>query len=183
MKRRIYYVLALAILPFASCNQNDLKLINDIARIQFSSPIAIYTTAYSTMDTTKTYTFFYNAETIRQDTVFFDIYTSGNISEKDRPFSLQQVQVKGAANAIPGTDYKAFTDPTIKSAYIIKAGQAHATVPIILLRSISQKTTILTLKITITANENFQLGEESCLWRKVIFTDSVSKPASWRDNL
>jgi hypothetical protein len=183
MKRIRFYIIALALLVMASCKQDDLKLFNDIARIQFSSPIAIYTTSYSTMDTTKTYTFFYKTDNIKQDTVFFDIYTSGNISTKDRAFSLQQVQVNGLTNAVAGTDYKAFTDPTVNSAYVIKAGQAHAIVPIVLLRNISLKTTLVTLKFAVAANENFQPGEESCMWRKVIFTDNISKPASWRDNL
>jgi hypothetical protein len=182
MKRITFYIAALALMALASCKQDELQLFNSINRLQFGCiPVYIYSSSYCTLDTTKAYTFFYAAPTVMQDTVFFDIYTSGNVSTKDRSFTLQQVQVSGITNAIAGTDYKAFTDPTVKSAYVIKAGQVHASVPIVLLRNSSQKTATLTLKLMITANENFQLGQENCLWRKIVFTDRVSKPASWSD--
>ena len=85
----------------------------------------------------------------------------------------------GSTNAVPGTDYKPFTDPTLSGAYVIKAGQVHTLVPVILFRSASQKTTTLTLKFAVVENENFKLGENSNLWRKIIFTDRLSQPTAW----
>jgi hypothetical protein len=180
MKRTLYIVAAIALLAMASCKQEDYYLFNDVGRIQFGPDMArIYTASYNLADTTKNYTFYYLAADKTQDTMFFDIYAVGGPTSKDRAFSLQQVQVDGAANAVSGTDYKAFSDPTVTSAYVIKAGQVHTFVPIVMLRSAALKTTTVTLKFTVAENENFKLGEKTNLWRKLIFTDRLSQPTAW----
>jgi hypothetical protein len=180
MKRTLYIVAAIALLAMASCKQEDYYLFKDVARLQFGpTPNFIYIKTHNLDDTTKNFTFYYNTVTSTQDTVFFDIYAEGGPTTTDRSFALQQVQVAGATNAVAGTDYKAFTDPAVTLAYVIKAGQVHANVPVVLLRSAALKTTTLTLKFMVVENSNFKQGEETNLWRKIIYTDRLSQPTAW----
>jgi hypothetical protein len=180
MKQKIFFIIAIAIIALASCKQDQYYLYNDVARIQFGPDMTrIYQPTYNLADTTKNYTFYYAPASKTQDTVFFDIYAIGGTSSKDRSFTLQQVQVNGATNAVAGTDYKAFNDPTVTGKYVIKAGQVHAFVPIVMLRNAAQKTTTYTLKFNVAEDANFKFGEKNNLWRKVIFTDRLSQPTAW----
>jgi len=182
MKTNKFLILLVGTLfVLASCSQDEYFLFNDEARIQFGPEMSkIYSATSNQADTTKNYTFFYLEKDKTQDTVFFDIYAIGGPSTKDRSFSLKQVQLNdGSTNAVAGVDYKAFTDPTFSSTYVIKAGQVHAFVPIVLLRSSALKSTTATLKFSVAENENFKLGETNNLWRKVVFTDRLSQPNSW----
>ena len=97
---------------------------------------------------------------------------------------MQQVaDTTGALNAVPGVDYKAFTDASVNSKYVIKAGERNTLVPIVLLRSATLKTATVTLIIKVAANDDFQLGETTNIWRKVTSTDRLSKPAAWTSTI
>jgi|SRR2546428_8247258 len=183
MKKIKYFVAALALISLASCKKNDYFLYNDGARLEFGPDVSlIYKPAFSLADTLKPYTFFYENPDVKQDTVFFDIYAIGGPSSTDRSFSLEQVQVPGANNAVAGTHFVAFNDPAVRTNYVIKAGQIHGLVPVIVLRDPTLKNSNVTLKFNIVANENFKLGEISNSWRKVDLTDRLSKPAAWTAN-
>ncbi len=178
-------MVALLLLTWAACKKEDYKMFTDVARIQFGPDVTrIYQTSYNLADTTKDFTFVYNAPTNKQDTVWFDIYAIGGVSTKDRIFKLQQVaDTTGALNAVPGVDYKAFTDASVNSKYVIKAGERNTLVPIVLLRSATLKTATVTLIIKVAANDDFQLGETTNIWRKVTSTDRLSKPAAWTSTI
>ncbi|MEV4886537.1 DUF4843 domain-containing protein [Chitinophaga ginsengisegetis] len=178
MKQILTVALLTALL--AACKKDQYYLYNDIARLQFGpAPERIYTTSFEMADTVKPYTFYYEPATTTQDTVFFDIYAIGGVSGNDRPFILEQVTLNGEENAVPGTHYKAFSDPSLKEVYVIKAGEVHASVPVILLRDASLKTKNVKLQIQVKANDQFQPGEIRKLWRRVNFTDMLSQPAAW----
>jgi hypothetical protein len=181
MKATNLFISVVLFMALASCKQDAYYLFNDVARIQFGPDIArIYTASYNLADTTKNYTFYYLSASKTQDTVFFDIYAIGGPSTKDRPYTLTQVQVNdGSVNAVSGTDYKAFTDPSVSGSYVIKAGQVHAFTPIVMLRNAALKSKTVTLKFIVAENENFKLGEINNLWRKVVFTDRLSQPTAW----
>ncbi|MFX1706997.1 DUF4843 domain-containing protein [Chitinophaga sp. CC14] len=175
-------ILTVALLTtlLAACKKDQYYLYNDIARLQFGpAPERIYTTSFEMADTVKPYTFYYEPATTIQDTVFFDIYAIGGVSGNDRPFILEQVTLNGEENAIPGTHYKAFSDPSLKEVYVIKAGEVHASVPVILLRDASLKKKNVKLQIQVKANDQFQPGEIRKLWRRVNLTDMLSQPAAW----
>jgi Domain of unknown function (DUF4843) len=107
------------------------------------------------------------------------VYAVGGVSKNDRPFVLEQEEATGLLNAVPGTHYKAFNDPSLKDVYTIKAGKVHASVPVVLLRDPSLKTAAYNLNIRVAANEHFKKGEVRKLWRKIEFTDRLSRPAAW----
>jgi len=183
MKNLKYILMATVLLLLYSCKE-EYYLYNDIKRLQFGPDISrIYTPSYNLADSLKSYTFYYENSTKQQDTLFFDIYAIGGVSNTDRSFKLEQVTVPGAENAVAGKHYKAFNDASLTSKYVIKAGAVHAKVPVVMLRDASLKTTTVTLKFQIAQNENFSAGEISNIWRKAVFTDRLSQPTAWNASM
>ena len=179
MKKTKIFLVALVVMALASCKE-DPFLFNDVATLQFGPPqSAIYQQGSNAAGSLRAYTFFYESVDTRRDTLFFDIYAIGGVSSKDRSFKLEQVQVEGVNNAIAGTHYISFDDPAVSKNLVIKAGQVHSLVPVILLRDVSLKTSDAVLSFNIVENENFKKGEANYLWRRLDFTDRINKPAAW----
>lgn len=174
-------MVALLLLTLGACKKEAYKMFTDVARIQFGPDITrIYQTSFNMADTTKDFTFVYNLPTNKQDTVWFDVYAIGGVSNKDRTFKLQQIaDTTGALNAVPDVDYKAFNNASVTSKYVIKAGERHTLAPIVLLRSATLKTAKVTLLFKVAVSDDFQLGETTNIWRKVTSTDRLSKPTNW----
>lgn len=183
MRNLKYLMVAIVVLTITSCKKNQYNVYNDVARIQFGPALSeIYRASANLADTLKLHTFYYDGASATQDTVFFDIYAIGGTKPTDRTFTLQQEQLPNTLNAVAGTHYVAFNDPKVTKLYVIKAGAIHAKVPVILLRDASLKTSAAKLKFNVIADGNFQLGEHSNLWRKIEFTDRLSRPTAWTDN-
>jgi hypothetical protein len=185
MKQTKCLIAILMFFAMGSCKKEAYKQYSDTARVQFGPDITrIYQPSYNLADTTKGFTFVYNLPASTQDTVWFDVYAVGDISANDRTFNLLQIaDTTGATNALPAVDYKSFTDPTVAGKYKIKAGETHTLAPIVLLRSANLKTTSVTLLFKIVASADFQPGETANLWRKITFTDRLSKPAAWTSTI
>nr|WP_121272086.1 DUF4843 domain-containing protein [Pedobacter schmidteae] len=177
---KYFMVLACAAALFTSCKNDNYLLYETESRIQFGPERSkIYQSSYNLADTLKPYSFAYTDAV--QDTVFFDIYAIGKVSAKDRAVKLEQVQVSGQENAIPGTHYQDFSNPSVAGRYIIKAEESHTRVPVVLLRDASLKTKTVMLKISVANNEAFRVGEPAYAWRKIELTDRLSRPAAWTD--
>ena len=126
----------------------------------------------------------YNFKThgsVAYDTVWIDAKTAGFVKDYDREFALEQVEVEGADNAVPGEDYVDFNSPEAQRIQVVKAGESHFKVPVVLLRSNNLRTKNLTLKVRIKENQNFKNGFTMMQTRVISFTDRVSKPAVWDD--
>lgn len=175
----LFFAVAFSTL-LGACKQDQYYLYNDVGRLQFGpDPSRIYTASFNLADTLKRYTFYYEEEQITEDTVFFDLYAVGGVSDMDRPFQLVQETVAGADNAVAGVHYKAFDHQDLANHYVIKAGFVHTRVPIVLLRDASLKQMVYTLKLRVAPNEHFLEGEPTNLWRKVEFSDRLSQPTLW----
>nr|WP_295876513.1 DUF4843 domain-containing protein [uncultured Chitinophaga sp.] len=178
MKHPIIFTLLIALL--AACKKDRYTLYDDAALLQFGPvPEQIYIASYEMRDTLKPFTFYYEPATVTQDTVFFDIYALGGISDKDRAFTLEQVTLPNEENAVPGVHFKPFSDPSLQAAYVIKAGAVHALVPVVVLRDASLKTQSVKLQLQIKSNDQFRPGETRKLWRRVELTDMLSRPPVW----
>ncbi|NML21207.1 DUF4843 domain-containing protein [Pseudoflavitalea sp. G-6-1-2] len=163
-----------------SCKQDQYYLFNHKARLQFGPPLNPPGTSYPTfMDTLKSATFYYYDNSKMVDTVYFDIYTIGKPASKDRKYTLQVYELPGVENAIAGQHYVAFDDASVKDLYVIKPDSVHARVPVIIKRTPELKNKSLSLGIRVKEDENFELGESSKLWRKLQFTDRLSRPDAW----
>lgn len=133
-------------------------------------------------DTVKVYTFVYQPSEVVQDTVYFDIYAIGGISQQDRYFMLEQENIPGANNAVPGTHYVPFNSSQLKEYYKIAAGRMHAKIPVVILRDASLKSGTVQLKFRISEGGSFKLGMESNLWRRLEFGDNIIMPTLWATN-
>lgn len=175
-----YIMLVMVAVTFTSCQKDQYYLFNDIARIQFGPKSTMpYLVSTSLADTLKPMTFYYHDQSIVQDTVFFDIYAIGGTSESDRSFKLEQEQVPGAINAIPNKHYVGFDHADATKNFVMKAGTVHTSVPILVLRDESLKTSTVVLKFKVVDNDDFKQGELSNVWRKATITDRLSQPAAW----
>ena len=85
-------------------------------------------------DRTYSFSFVYSGMNVQQDTVWFEVSTMGHLSDVDRTFALEQIQIEGVENAVAGTHYQAFDTPSLQKFYVIKAGKNSAMIPVVLLR-------------------------------------------------
>lgn len=131
---------------------------------------------------TSTFSFVYSGDEATRDTVWYEVTTMGNLSDKDRPITLQQIQVEGAENAVAGTHYVAFDSPEVASLYAIPADTNAARIPVIYLRNDpTLKSKTVTLKFGFAENEYFKPGFDSLATRTVHITDQLARPSNWSD--
>jgi hypothetical protein len=124
----------------------------------------------------------YNFKThgnVQSDTVWIAAKTAGFVKDYDRSYDLEQVQIEGAQNAVPGVDYVAFDSQEAKNAQVVKAGETLFKVPVIVLRSSTLQTKDVLLKVRFKENQNFKNGFTMMQERIISFTDRLSKPTVW----
>lgn len=173
-----------ACLALISCNQENYLLYESESRLQFGpEPEYIYRTDDHSVwgDTLQSYTFIYLDESVMEDTVWFHLHTMGSLSDEDRPFRLEQIELEGEENAVAGVHYRAFDDPAAAELYVIPKNSAYRHVPIIVKRDASLSGKTVRLRFQLVANEYFQLGDPRFLWREVIISDQYVKPSKWMD--
>jgi len=132
----------------------------------------------TTGDTVKNYSFVYVSSTLTQDTVWLKVETIGPLSDKVRQFEFEQI-LTGSGDAISGTHYVPFNDASLKNFYVIPSGKSTASVPVVLKRHASLKTTMVNLAIRIKSDETFKLINPDRNRMKIIFTDQLGKPSCW----
>ncbi|MFV0506897.1 MAG: DUF4843 domain-containing protein [Bacteroidales bacterium] len=180
MKKQIIISLIACLGIFYSC-ERDYSSYEGSEHLEFGpDPSLIYGTHYAFNDTAKSYSFVYEGSSVTQDTVYFDLYATGGIKDFDRPIKLVQENVADTLNAQPGVHYVAFDNPEVSSLYVIKAGEAHLSLPVILKRDTSLTSRTYVLKLALDANKHFGLGDSRLLWRKVYFSDILERPNKWR---
>lgn len=172
-----YTLLLLLTAMLGSC-EKDLPLYDEqVSRINFYYPNVTTETMDSTLTRTA-YSFVFDAEDVKADTVWLEVETMGFVADHDRAVKLVQVDTT-ANNAVPGKHYVAFDDPSLAAYYQIPAGMARAKLPVVLLRDASLKDTSVVLKIQLAANENFQPGYPVYQTRVITFSDRLSEPSAW----
>ena len=169
MNRLIYFALISLAAVVISCSKADQLVYNDIAGVQLADTSTINTT------------FFYeNAATLR-DTVYIQVNTIGKIANYDREVKLVQVPEIGESNqAVPGVQYLAMDDPTLKHLMVVKANTVTTMIPVVLLRDPSLKNNAYRLRLELKANDQFDLGETQSRSRAIRFSDRLERFYSWR---
>lgn len=117
--------------------------------------------------------------TIQQDTIWLQAKYIGFVTDYDREYTLEQIEVSGADNAVPGVDYVAFDNPEAQRVMVVKAGESNFLVPVILLRSSGLQKKDAILKVRFKENKNFKNGFPNMQTRIISFTDRLTKPAVW----
>lgn len=178
-------ILIIAIIgSLVSCKQDNYLMYTEADRLQFGPvPEKIYIAQAELEDTLKSYTFLKQPITKLRDTVYFDLYTMGNVSDRERAYSLVQEEMPGVENAVAGVHYVDFTDDAVKPLYTIPAGRNHVRVPVVLIRDDAYLSAKYYLKLKVKENESFKLGDARRTWRKLVIADMLLKPAAWNDRV
>lgn len=182
MKKIGFIATCCVAILMSSCNDDPNFPYSGEPRLYFGGePRFMYDSKKYLGDTLLNHTFVFSSEEITEDTLRFYIYAMGGISDVDRSFTLEQVQVEEADNAVAGVHYLAFDSKEMKQHYVIKANQYYTYMPVVMLRHNDLETKTLTLRFQIKENENFKLGELMAIWREMRFTDRYQKANKWSD--
>lgn len=172
-----FLLLASCLLSMTSC-ERDLPLYDtDTCRLNFYYGLASRAN-YKESLSHSSYSFVYGDASRQRDTLWFEVETMGFVSDKDRPVALEQISGEGE-NAVPGTHYVPFNDPSLASLYVIPAGKARTKLPVVVLRDASLKSETVTLTFTIKANDYFVQGYPEYTTRVLDFTDQLAEPSRW----
>lgn len=169
LKSLKYYIAAVLLVSMLSC-EKKFDTYTHGSGLNF-----VYVKA---TDTLVNVPFVYSPNTALTDTVWLTLQTVGPVSDVDRSIALEQI-LTGTGDAIPGTHFIPFDDESIRSHYKVAANQIRASLPVILKRDPSLKTTVASLKIRIKANENFSFSYPGLSDVRIVFNDFLSQPDNW----
>lgn len=181
---RQYIGLGVLFLTSMACEEQEIHKFLDVSRIQFGNVATIGDTNDSSFeDWEQNFTFVYSPSSQIVDTAYFNIFASGGPVAYDRYFTLRQVNLDEVENAVAGIHYLAFNTETTNELQCIRAGEVSAQCGIVLLRDSSLQTTEVTLAFVLEQSDDFELGDPDYLYRKLEFTDQLTKPNTWTDYL
>lgn len=179
MKKRFIYIMCSMLLVVATACEKDLELYDtQDCRLNFYYDWTPEDGTWNEDWTKTVYSFVYGGSDKEEHTVYLTVETMGFVSEQDRVFELEQVMT-GINDAQAGIHYVAFNDPSMKSHYIIRAGQTKAEVPVVLKRDASLKNGDVTLQIRIKDNGVFKPGYERFQTRTLTISDMLTQPTAW----
>lgn len=183
--RYCWLLLLLQIAVFTGCNDSELPVYNDIARVRIAGGGGSYSFVFKKSD-------------ILCDTLWFDVALVGLPENRDRRFTLvshpenkmDTVVVKNEAgeavdtniyntNAIPGVHYVGLDDPWVYSKMVIPANKVSCKVPIIIQRDTTMRETAYRLRLRLEASEDLALGMPENLQVSYSFTDQLIEPKNW----
>jgi hypothetical protein len=169
-------MIAIAAGMFAASCEKEIASWSGSDRINFETIMKA--------DTLRSYSFFFEPEDITQHTLWVTMKTEGFVRDYPRAVTLkQEPAIDGNEDAVPGVHYVPFDDPQVKAQYVIPAGAATASFPIILLRDASLQESVRTLRIVLEENEHFLLSINPLkLHRNVVFADKLIMPEMWRSS-
>ncbi|MBQ3522588.1 MAG: DUF4843 domain-containing protein [Bacteroidales bacterium] len=136
------------------------------------------------------FSFVYLGSDIVRDTVWVEMTTSGFVTDKDRPFMLEQVQissddkefedVENLTNAEAGKHYVAFDDAEVAHLMVVKAGENSVKVPVIVKRDdpyLEEGT--VHLKMKLKENDNFVESFGTNKYYTISITNQLIMPVGW----
>jgi hypothetical protein len=190
MKTLIYYTLII-LLAAAACSQEDPMSFQGDARVQLNDTAILR------------HTFVYADATVQRDTIYIQINTIGETSDRDRRVKLVQIPEYAVSyvtdpvtnevtdtvitelpnKALPGVHYVPTDDPSLQALHVIKARAVTAMIPVILLRDATLKTDDYRLRLQIEASDDFLPGEKRMVARTILFSDRLVQPSFWDINI
>jgi hypothetical protein len=159
MKKNASLLMLLLLVAFAACSPDD--------PLQFNSPDGIY---FNAPADSITYSFakYPNRTT---DTVWIPVSVLGNMSAQDRELN---VEVVAGENAEAGKHYKLLTP------YKISANKTTASIPVVVYRTGDMDSVLISLKLQLNQNNNFEIGINAKSTIKVRIA-YLQKPPTWGD--
>lgn len=183
MKKIFFSIIAaVAMLSMTSCEKDLETYSTETCRLNFyyNDNQKSY---FSAAMTESSYSFIYAANDVTVDTVWVEVESMGFVRDYDRRIALVQVDTAGVDQAIAGTHYVAFNDPSFVDKCIMPAGKARTRIPIVVKRDSSLKKQTVVLKYRIDTNNEFTNGFDRFQTRSLTITDRLAKPAKWDEGL
>lgn len=138
---------------------------------------------YKSIDTLINYTFVFEDSKVTSDTIYIGMRTLGFVVNYDRPIKLKQVPIDKGIQAVAGTHYVPFDDPSVAKHYIIPANKNYVNIPLVVKRDKSLKENKYYMKIMVENNEHFTqswIGED---YMVIELSDLLTKPKEWTSTL
>ena len=158
MKKRDASLLMFVLLvAFAACAPDD--------PLKFNSPDAVYFNASSD---SITYSFAKYPNRVT-DTVWIPVSVLGNMAAQDREISIETV---AGENGQAGKHYK------LLSPYKIPANNTTTNIPVVIYRTGDMDSLLISLKLQIKQNNNFEIGINSKSTIKIRI-GYLQKPSTW----
>lgn len=168
-------VVAVGGLLVTSCSE-DLPTYQDVvSRLNFNFGAE---KIYSEKDVpTEAYSFVYSGG-LSKDTIWVGVDLMGRPLDHDRTISVKQIEASGD-NAVAGTHFVAFNDPTLTPFYTLKAGEVSAKVPVVVLRDESLSKKSYFLDIALVENDDFKAGYPVYQVKHIEISNILAKPTIW----
>jgi hypothetical protein len=188
--KKYSFIIVMLLAVTIGCKKAGYLMYNDGHRIQITDT------------STQSFSFFYEAATVTRDTIYVNLNTIGGITDHNRTVTVEQIPeidytykydpitnkvIDSTPNpktnpAIAGKHYVPFTDPGAQAIMFVQADSAVGRLPIILIRDASLKDSACRLRIRITANDEFMLGEKNFMEKTIIFSDRLERFESWKND-
>lgn len=156
-----------------------------------TSPVAYsgktYVEFYSTVETyamTNAYSEFYYLDPSKTtDTVYIRMKTIGAIPTKQSFIRFKAYNdpspTPAFPNAVEGTHYVSFNDPSLQALWKVDAGKYEASVPFVLKRDPSLKNSVYQLRFSIINSDDFLAGSPRHIDATIFISDRLSQPSNW----
>ncbi len=139
-------------------------------------------------DSVQKFSFVYMPSEIVEDTVWVEMATSGFVTDKDRAFMVEQVQLKegdlknveGVVNAEAGKHFVAFSDSQLAPYFVVKAGNNSVKFPVVVKRndpSLSEGS--VHLRIKLKENDAFKESFQKDRFYTIEITNQLVQPVQW----
>ncbi len=189
--KRVYYIIMMicGLVALAACRHDYPTYMAEDCNLNFSyydHEGEVYDVEDVTDEMrTSHFSFIYSGEEVETDTLWFEVETMGDVMDYDRPIALEQVAVDTGSveNAVAGTHYVAFDDPSLATYYRIPADSVRAQIPVVVLRkdaALEEKEVLLRFRFK--ANDYFKPGYAGLDYRDVYITDRLSQPGNWESS-
>ncbi|MBO9202994.1 MULTISPECIES: DUF4843 domain-containing protein [Niastella] len=186
--KKYYCIIVLLLAIAAGCKKAAYLMYNNGSRIQLADTATL------------NYTFIYKDLAVTRDTVYVKLITMGDIKDYSRTVTMEQIDEFDTTytrdpftgkntdsswkpkpyKAVPGKHYVAFTDPGVQSLLFVSADSPATRLPIILLRDTSLRSNTYRLRIRLTPNDEFGLGERKAIEKTIMFSDKLERFESWK---
>lgn len=110
-----------------------------------------------------------------RDTIRLSVLAAGFLSDIDRDILL----VQAAGDAVAGTHYLGFDDPSLAGSLVIPMHSARVDLPVILLRDPSLRSREVRLELELRENNYFKVVIPELSRFVIKITDMIAKPSNW----
>jgi len=175
---RLIFIFLLPACFLGACKKEDIAAGTD-AR---ASVYFIYRTSLTGSDNVDSlnYTFVGKSDSVKKDTIWLAVRTSGNVADHDRAIGL--VAAGAGTTAVEGVHYKLLQYTMPKDSFQVNLG-------VVLLRDPSLLDTSVVLNLQLKPSTDFPVLMKDTLMDdgmffvrnslKIIFTDRLIKPSNW----